>query len=91
LPHVPVRNFFTQLRTQIDIEDNSEVKCTGTDEVQQDPANQAGRPPPIILTSTNNLLQLQKKIRGLVKGNFDFRNTRQGTRVVIGKLRTFQP
>jgi hypothetical protein len=56
--------------------------ATGTSAGSQSAPSQAGRPPPIILTSATNLIQLQKKIRGLVNGNFDFRNTRSGTRVV---------
>jgi hypothetical protein len=41
-------------------------------EQQQLPNSQKGRPPPIILTSTINLRQLQKQLKGLVKGNFEF-------------------
>jgi hypothetical protein len=49
---------------------------------QQGPSSQAGRPPPIIITSAANLLQLHEKIRGLLKGNFEFRTSKNGTRVV---------
>jgi hypothetical protein len=41
------------------------------------------------ITSATNLIQLQKKIRGLVKGNFEFRNTRSGTRVVTKDMADF--
>jgi hypothetical protein len=41
--------------------------------------NQAGRPPHIFLTSATNLLQLQKSIKGIVKGSFEFRNTKNGS------------
>jgi hypothetical protein len=55
-------------------------------EQQQPPNSQRGRPPPIILTSTINLIQLQKEIKGLVKGRFEFRNTRNGTRIVTKEM-----
>jgi hypothetical protein len=38
--------------------------------------------PPIMLTSATNLIQLQKQLKGLVKGSFEFQNTRTGTRDV---------
>jgi hypothetical protein len=40
------------------------------------------RPPPIILTSSANLIQLQKQLKNVVKEDFQFRNTRSGTRVL---------
>jgi hypothetical protein len=52
-------------------------------------SNRRGRPPPIILTSATNLIQLQKKLKGMVKGNFEFRNTRTGTRVVTKEMADF--
>jgi hypothetical protein len=39
---------------------------------QQAPSSQAGRLPPIILISATNLLQLQKKLAHIVKGNSEF-------------------
>jgi hypothetical protein len=51
--------------------------------------SQAGRPPPIIITAATNLLQLQKKQRVFVKGSVEFRNTRNGTRVVTKELSDF--
>jgi hypothetical protein len=52
------------------------------DGVQQGTTNHAGRPPPMILTSATNLLQLQKQIKCIVKGSFEFRNTTNGTGVL---------
>jgi hypothetical protein len=40
------------------------------------------RPPPVILTSTVNLIQLQKQLKTLLKEHFEFRTTRNGTRIV---------
>jgi hypothetical protein len=53
------------------------------------PKSPAGRPPPIILTAATNLLQLQKKLGAFDKGSFEFRNTRNGTRVVTKELSDF--
>jgi hypothetical protein len=68
-----------------------EMESYGTEENQQDeaPTGKTGRPPPIVITATTNLLQLQKIIRGVVKENFEFRNTRNGTRVLTQTLTDF--
>jgi hypothetical protein len=49
-----------------------------------------GRPPPIILTSEANLIQLQKQLKNVVKGDFEFRSTRNGTRVVTKGMADFE-
>jgi uncharacterized protein with WD repeat len=48
------------------------------------------RPPPIILTSSTNLIQLQKQLKSVVKGDFEFRSTRNGTRVVTKGMADFE-
>jgi diphthamide synthase subunit DPH2 len=45
-------------------------------------AAKTGRPPPIILTSTVNLVHLQKQVKNVLKEDFEFRTTRNGTRIV---------
>jgi hypothetical protein len=58
---------------------------------QQPPSIQRDWPLPIILTSAINSIQLQKQLKGLVKGSFEFRNTRNRTRIAnkeIAWLRT---
>jgi hypothetical protein len=42
----------------------------------------SSRPPPVVLTAAANLIQLQKQLKGVAKQHFEFRNTRNGTRVV---------
>jgi hypothetical protein len=59
------------------------------DREHQGTTNQAGRPPPIILSSATNLLQLQKNIKGIVKGSFEFRNTKNGTIVLTKEMADF--
>lgn len=51
--------------------------------------NQVDRPQ-IILTSAVNLIQLQKQLKNVVEGNFEFRSTRNGTRVITKSLADFQ-
>jgi hypothetical protein len=45
-------------------------------------AAKTGRPPPIILTSTVKLIQLQKQLKNVLKEDFEFRTTRNRTRIV---------
>jgi hypothetical protein len=49
-----------------------------------------GRPPLIILTSAVNLIQLQKQLKGVVSEDFEFRSTRNGTRVIMRGMADFQ-
>jgi hypothetical protein len=76
---LPTSNLFAPLRTEMEFEGSKEEANEGE---QQGVTNQAGRLPPIILISATNLLRLQKHIKGIVKGSFDFRNTKNGTRFV---------
>jgi predicted Zn-ribbon and HTH transcriptional regulator len=82
---VKTKNFFAPLRTaEMEVE-HAPVENTSDDpenEPQQPAANKAGRPPPIVLTTATILMQLQKRIKDIVTGKFEFRNTRSGTRIV---------
>jgi hypothetical protein len=60
-----------------------------TNDGGQGTTSQAVRPPPIILTSATNLLQLQKSIKGMVKGSFEFRSSKNGTRVLTKEMADF--
>jgi hypothetical protein len=51
----------------------------------------AGRPPPTILTSKTNLIQLLKQLKNVVKDDFEFRSTRNGTRVTTKTRRISKP
>jgi hypothetical protein len=50
----------------------------------------SARPPPIVLTSVANLIQLQKQLKGVAKHNFEFRSTRNGTKVVTTDMVDYQ-
>jgi hypothetical protein len=84
-------NFFALLRTNMELEDSKEKSNNRTDGEQHEPTNQAGRPPPTNLTSATNLIQLQKQLKGIVKGSFEFRSTRNGTRIVPKEMINFFP
>jgi hypothetical protein len=69
---------------------SKEVSSNFTDGEQQlAPYSQAGRPPPIFLTSETNLSWLQNKLKSIVKANFGFQNTRDGTRAVTKVMSNF--
>jgi hypothetical protein len=59
------------------------------DETQKSSSSKAGRPFPIVLTTATNLMQLKKRIRDIVTGNFEFRNTRSGTGIVTKEMADF--
>jgi hypothetical protein len=88
---LPTRNFFTPLRAaDMEVEHTEDISDrTDGNHQQQSPSSQRGRPPPIILTSAINLIQLQKQLKGFVKGSVDFRNTRNGTRAVTKEMTDF--
>jgi hypothetical protein len=45
--------------------------------------SKAARPPPVVLTSAVNLIQLQKKLKGVAQHSFDFRHTRVVTKDMV--------
>jgi hypothetical protein len=90
---VHTRNFFAPLRTETDVE-RTPVEETSDGPIQssqQASSRKQDRPLPIVLTSTTNLIQLQRQIKGIAAGNFEFRDTRSGTRIVLKKWQIFQP
>jgi hypothetical protein len=81
---VATRNFFAPLRTT-----GMENDTSNTPQ-EEAPSVKKGRPPPIVLTSAVNLIQLQKQLKSVVSWNFEFRNTRNGTRVITRGMADFQ-
>jgi hypothetical protein len=53
---------------------------------QQEASSKSGRAPTIVLTAATNLMQLQRQFKGFVSGNFEFRSTRSGTRIVTKEI-----
>jgi hypothetical protein len=56
---------------------------------KQAPANKTNRSPPIMLTSTTNLIHLQNNTKCTVKGSFEFRNTRNGICVSTKEMENY--
>jgi hypothetical protein len=55
----------------------------------QAPSSKAGRPPPIVLVSQVNLIQLQGQLKGLLKDNFEFCDTENGTKFITKEIIDF--
>jgi hypothetical protein len=67
-----------------------ETESSGTVNPQEETTtDKTGRPPPIVIIASPNLLQLQTFIKGIVKETFELRNTRNGTRVLTRYLADF--
>jgi hypothetical protein len=85
---VVTRNFLAPLRVADMDTDASGTEATSNEEAAP---GKTGRPPPIILTSTTNLFRLQKQLKSVVKENFDFCSTRNGTIVIMRSMADFPP
>jgi hypothetical protein len=44
------------------------------------------RPPPIVLTAPINLMKLNSEMKSILKGRYEYRNTRNGTRMVTSDM-----
>jgi hypothetical protein len=87
LKEAATRNFFAPLR-----ESDMDTDSTKTEATPREAAAPAkpGRPPSKVLTSAVNLFLLQKQLRFVVSENFEFRSTRNGTRVITRNMSDFQ-
>jgi hypothetical protein len=88
VPFIHAKNFFAPFRTKRMDTDATSMETANTQE--KAPAGKAGIPPPIILTTPTNLIQLQKQLKDVVAETFEFRHTRNGTRVLTKSLADFQ-
>jgi hypothetical protein len=80
---VAIKNYYAPLRTvEMDAEDVGDSPAPEEEQQQKT----TGRPPPIVMTSATNLINLQNSLKGVVKGNYEFRSTRNGTRVVTREM-----
>jgi hypothetical protein len=83
---VVIRNIFTPLKAA-----NMDSDASGTEATSnEDAVAGKSRPPPIILTSTIKLIQLQKQLKIVVEENFEFRSTRNRIRVIAGSMEDFK-
>jgi hypothetical protein len=60
---------------------DTDVPHTESIETEPPVPGKSSRPPPIVLTSTITLIQLQKQRKGISKQQFEFHNTRNRTRI----------
>jgi hypothetical protein len=84
---VATRNFFAPLRTS---SMETDAPATHFSAAEKDVPKRTSRPPPIMLTSATNLLQLQKQLKDVAKQEFEFRSTRNATRVVTKDMLDFE-
>jgi hypothetical protein len=77
------RKFFAPLRTT-----DLDTETTETENAvpEQEAPRKPGRPPPIVMASTANLIRLQSDLKNHVKGDYEFRNTRNGTRIFTKEM-----
>jgi hypothetical protein len=87
LKEIATRNFFAPLRASY-----MDTDPANTEDTPREAAALAetGRPPPIVLTSAVSLILLQKQLKSVVSENFEFRRTRNGTRVITRSMADFQ-
>jgi hypothetical protein len=78
---------FAPLQATIMDTDSSVAQDTTLEEAV---TGKAGRPPPIILKSKSNLIQLQRQLKNVVKRDFEFRNTNNVTRVSTRSISDFE-
>jgi hypothetical protein len=79
---LPIRKPFATLRTNA-----MDMETTRTEKIlpEQEALRQSGRPPPITITSTTNLIRLQIELKEHIKREHEFRNTRNKTRITHKK------
>jgi hypothetical protein len=80
---VSTRNFFAPLRTT-----GMDTETTGAENTlpEQEAPRISGRPSAIMMTSTTNLIRLQSDLKECVKEEYVFRNTRNGTSIIIKEM-----
>jgi hypothetical protein len=71
---VATKDFFAPFRATNMDTDAPDKESTTTEKVVPE---KSGRPPPSVLTSATNLIQLQKQLKGVAKHTFVFRSTKQ--------------
>jgi hypothetical protein len=65
-----------------------DMKTTGKEKIlpEQEAPRKSGRPPPTVMTYTTNLIGLQRDLKEHVKGEYEFRNTRNGTHIITKEM-----
>jgi hypothetical protein len=77
------RNFFSSLRTTGMDTETTDAENTVP---EQEATRKPGRPPPIVMTSTTNLIPPPNDLKDRVKGQHEFRNTLYGTHITTNEI-----
>jgi hypothetical protein len=77
------RNIFAALRT---IDMCTETISAENTLLEQEAPRKQGRRSLTIMTSTTNFIRLQSDLKDFVKGEYEFRNTRNGTRIITKEM-----
>jgi hypothetical protein len=83
---VGTRNFFAPLRTTSRDKDPASSE---TSPRETKTAAKTDEPSPVVPISAVNLIQLQKHLKNVVKEDFEFCNTRYGTRIITRGMLDF--
>jgi hypothetical protein len=84
---VATRNYLAPLRMEESQEEIGRSAELGADEPpQQQQMGKTARPPPIVLTAPINLMKLNSEMKYILKGTYEYRNTRNGTRMVTSDM-----
>jgi hypothetical protein len=77
------RNYFAPLRTT-----DMDTETTGAENTlpEQETPKKSGRSPPIVMTSTTNLICLLSDLKEHGKAEYEFRNSRNGTRIITKEM-----
>jgi hypothetical protein len=79
----PTRNVYAPLTTMdVEIGNETTEETEPSTHQQQRTAKGAGRPPPIVFTSSVHLIKLERGIKNIVKNKYEFRTTRNGIRAM---------
>jgi hypothetical protein len=84
---VATNNFFAPLQTAIMDTDAPRTESSTAEEAVP---GKAGRPPPVVLTSATNLIQLQEQLTSVAKQFSEFLSTKNGTRVITKDMVNYQ-
>jgi hypothetical protein len=74
------RNAFAPLRTT---DMDTQITGAGNTLPEQEASRDSDRPSSKVMISTTNLIRIQSDLKERVKGEHDFRNKRNGTRIII--------
>jgi hypothetical protein len=65
---------------------DNETTEAGNTLPEQETLRKPGRPPPIMMTSTTNLIRDESDLKYHVKGEYEFRNTQNGTCIITKEM-----